>query len=190
MHPAFAIQNARWDNLQRFPAYAGLSPDDNVTSWMVTLPIIVRPGNFTGNFIGTIMAAYGQNAGPFYGGYASPFHNMYRDPAGRIKDTTDICGLIGLAYIIGPATPAIYFGYDRAMNSDEWKVGNNYNARVLYGASVHIKIQRQKPSVWPFYDFAIVPEIDFYDYGQFPGVAGSPNIGKEVIWGVQFQFVF
>jgi hypothetical protein len=187
LYPAFQIQNAQWDNLQSLPSYAGLSPDDNVTSWLGILPIVVRAGAFTGK----IQAGYGQNAGVFYGGFASPAHFIYRDPAGRIKNTTDIFGFVSLGYNIGPAYPSIYLGYDNAMNSDEWKVGNNYSTRLMYGASVFVNVVKSlTPSVWPGYSFGIAPEIDFYDYGSVPGVSGSPTRGKEAIFGVQFMFWF
>jgi len=177
MYPAFQIQNVKWDNLSAIAA-AGSSPDDNLTSWMALLPVVVQAGPFKGTF----QFGYGQNSAPFYGGFASSFHAYYRDPvSGRIKDTTDMNGFINLAYTVGPVTPALYFGYDNAKNSDKYKTGDDNNTRMMYGASV---VYAVAPG------FNIVPEFDYYDYGKTPGNPNKPDVGKEWIGGVQFQFTF
>ncbi len=90
-------------------------------------------------------------------------------------------GFIDLSYTIGAATPHVYFGYDNAKNSDEWKVGDDNNTRLMYGFSIPIKIAE---------GFFISPEFDWYDYGTRPGNAAKPDVGKEWLGGIQFQFIF
>jgi hypothetical protein len=192
LYPAFQGQYAKWDNLSQVPPYStvGKSPDDNVTSWQVQLPVVFKGGPFTG----TIMGYYGQNSAPFYGGFASPFHAWGRDinvgGTGAIKNTTDMGGFINLAYTVGAVTPAIYFGYDNAKNSDIYKTsaafpvaGDDYNNRMMYGASVMFKVAE---------GFFVVPEFTYYDYGKYPAGSANSNkdVGKEWMGGVQFQFVF
>jgi hypothetical protein len=176
LYPAFLYQAAKWDNLNQTTAWAGKSVDDMVYSWHAILPVKF----IAGPFAATAQFGYGQNLGTFID-YQSTYHNYFRDAGGRIKDTTGMNGFIDLAYTVGPATPHIYFGYDNAKNSDEWKVGNDYNTRLMYGISIPIKIAE---------GFFVSPEFTYYDYGQKPGVAGNPDVGKEMLGGIQFQFIF
>ena len=169
LYPAFAYQSVKWDNVQN-------GFDDNMTSWYGVLPIIVKLGGFTG----TIQAGYGQNIDAFFV-LQSPAHHYFRDASGKIKNTTAINGFIDLAYTFGPATPHIYFGYDNAKNSDEFKVGDDNQTRMMYGASIDYMINP---------NFFLTPEFTSYDYGKKAGVASRPDIGKEWIGGVQFRFVF
>jgi hypothetical protein len=192
LFPAFQGQYAKWDNLSQVPPYStlGKSPDDNVTSWQAVLPVVFRGGPFTA----TAQFYYGQNSAPFYGGFASGFHAWGRDVSpggtGAIKTTTDMGGFINLAYAVGAALPAVYFGYDNAKNSDLYKTsaafpisGDDYNSRMMIGASCSIKIAE---------GFFMTPEFTYYDFGKYP--AGSANagkdFGKEWIGGIQFAFVF
>jgi hypothetical protein len=180
-YPAFQGQYAKWDQLNNVGNRVGTSPDDNITSWQAQLPIVMRAGPFTG----TLMGYYGQNSAPFIP-FASSFHTPARElSSGSIKNTTDMGGFINLAYTVGAATPALYFGYDNAKNSDIFKgpTGDDYNNRMMLGGSVLIKIAE---------GFFIAPELSYYDYGKYPaGVANAGrDIGKEWMGGVQFSFIF
>jgi len=182
LYPAFQIQNAKWDNLNNVAPWQGKSVDDNVTSWQAMLPVKFSAGAFvaSGQFY------YGQNDTPFYGGFASSFHNYGRTLDGKIQNTTGMGGFINLAYTVGAATPAIYFGYDNAKNSDIYKgpTGDDNNTRMMYGGSVMVKIAES---------FYVVPEFTWYDYGKYPaglGAKSNTDVGKEWMGGVQFQFVF
>jgi len=192
-YPAFQGQYAKWDNLSQVAPYSTLkiSPDDNVTSWQALLPVVMTAGPFKG----TVQFFYGQNDAPFYGGFASSFHSWGRDPSsGAIKTATSMGGFVNLAYTVGAATPAIYFGYDQAKNTDLYSNkynqlypgGDDYNARMMLGASVNIKIAE---------GFFVIPEFTWYDYGKYPAGAASganagKDVGKEWLGGVQFMFVF
>ncbi len=170
LYPAFGYQSVKWDNTVN-------GADDNVTSWYGVLPIVVKVGGFTG----TIQGGIGQNILAILSTDESAFQNYFRDANGQIKNTTGMNGFIDLAYSFGPATPHIYFGYDNAKNSDEWTVGNDYNTRMMYGASINYMIT---PNLY------VIPEFTYYDYGKQPGVASKPDIGKEWLGGVQFRFIF
>jgi hypothetical protein len=176
LYPAFIYQAAKWDNLNQTAAWAGKSVDDMMYSWHAILPVKVKIGAFEAK----AQFGYGQNIGNFID-YESTYQNYFRDAGGRIKDTTGMNGFIDLAYTIGPATPHIYAGFDRASNSDAYKVGDDYNMRQAYGISIPIKIAE---------GFFVSPEFSYYDYGKKPGVANSPDLGKEMLGGIQFQFIF
>jgi hypothetical protein len=170
LYPAFGYQYVKWDNVKN-------GFDDNMTSWYGVLPLVVKVGGFTG----TIQGGYGQNLRGILSTDQSAFHTYFRDASGAIKNTTGINGFIDLAYTFGPATPHIYFGYDNAKNSDVWKVGDDNNTRMMYGATINYMINQ---------NFFVIPEFTYYDYGKQPGVTSRPDIGKEWIGGVQFRFVF
>ncbi len=170
LYPAFGYQNVKWDNV-----VSGY--DDNVTSWYGVLPIVVKVGGFTG----TIQGGYGQNVLAILSSDQSSYDAYFRAANGQIKNTNVMNGFIDLAYTFGPATPHIYFGYDNAKNSDEWKVGDDNNTRMMYGATINYMITS---------NFFVIPEFTYYDYGKQPGVASRPDIGKEWIGGLQFRFVF
>jgi hypothetical protein len=177
LYPAFIGQYAKWDNLDQVAPWVGKKPDDNVTSWHAILPVRF----IAGPFVATAQFGYGQNIGVFLD-YESTYQNFWRNPAsGAIKITTGMNGFIDLAYTIGPATPHIYAGFDNASNSDEWKVGDDYNLRQMYGISCPIKIAD---------GFFISPEVTYWNYGTQPGVASRPSLGTEWMGGIQFQFIF
>jgi len=110
----------------------------------------------------------------------SEYHS-YQRVSGAIKNTTGLNGFIDLGYTFGPATPHIYFGYDRAQNSDAWKIGEDNNTRNMYGVSL---VYQVTPNMF------LVPEFTIYDYGTKPNDAAKTNLGKEWIGGLQFQFIF
>jgi hypothetical protein len=166
--PAGYYQYVKWDNLP-----GGF--DDNMSSWFTVLPVVVKAGAFTGTF----QVGYGQNTTSplaLQGG----FHQYRRDGAGKVKNTTTLNGFVDLAFNAGPVIPHLYVGYDKAENTDVY-VGDKYNVRMMYGASLNWKIADS---------FYIVPEFTYYDYGKSPTTAGNPDLGKEWLGGVQFQFVF
>ncbi len=177
--PAGFVQYVKWNDL---PKVGGNSPDDNMTSWGAVLPVVVKAGAFTG----TIQGMYGQNlssalstsGGPLSG--QSIYWGYRRSTNGAIKNTTGWSGFIDLAFASGPITPHIYAGYDKAQNDDIY-VGDKYNARQMYGAAVNWKIADS---------FYVVPEFTYYDWGKNPLVKGNPDLGKEWLAGVEFQFVF
>jgi hypothetical protein len=176
LYPAFIYQAAKWDNLNQTAAWSGKSVDDMMYSWLAILPVRLKAGPF----VATAQFGYGQNLGTFID-YESGYQKYFRDAGGRIKDTTAMNGFIDLAYTFGPVTPHIYAGFDRASNSDQWKVGDDYNLRQAYGISVPIKIAE---------GFFIAPEFDYYNYGTKPGDAKRSDLGKEILAGIQFQFIF
>lgn len=166
--PAGYYQYVKWNNLPN-------GFDDNMTSWFTVLPVVVKAGAFTGTF----QVGYGANI-------ASPLalesgFQQYQRVNGKVKDTTGLNGFVDLAFNAGSVIPHLYVGYDKAENSDAYYVGDNYNTRMMYGASINWKVADS---------FYIVPEFTYYDYGKNPKVAGNPDIGKEWLTGVQFQFVF
>jgi hypothetical protein len=166
--PAGWVQYVKWNDL---PGNA----DDNMTSWGAVLPVVVKAGAFTGTF----QAAYGINMGGILA-LQSGFHN-YQRVNGSVKNTTGYNGFADFAFTAGAVTPHFYIGYDRAENSDKWKVGDDYNDRVMYGVGVNWKITD---------NFYIVPEFTYYDYGKRPGTVQNQDLGSEWLGGVQFQFVF
>ena len=90
-------------------------------------------------------------------------------------------GFIDLAYTFGPAVPHIYFGYDKAGNSDVWKTGEDNVVRTMVGASLYYKVAE---------GFYLIPEFTLYDYGKKPNDAAKTELGKEWLGGVQIRFVF
>ena len=165
--PAGYYQYVKWNNLPN-------GFDDNMTSWYTVLPVVVKAGAFTGTF----QIGYGANI-------ASPLalesgFQQYQRVNGKVKDTTGLNGFVDLAFNAGPVIPHLYVGYDKAENTDVY-VGDKYNIRMMYGASVNWKVAES---------FYVVPEFTYYDYGKNPNVAGNPDLGKEWLGGIQFQFVF
>ncbi len=165
--PAGYYQYVKWNNLPN-------GFDDNMTSWYTVLPVVVKAGAFTGTF----QIGYGANI-------ASPLalesgFQQYQRVNGKVKDTTGLNGFVDLAFNAGPVIPHLYVGYDKAENTDVY-VGDKYNIRMMYGASLNWKVADS---------FYVVPEFTYYDYGKNPNVAGNPDLGKEWLGGVQFQFVF
>jgi hypothetical protein len=167
LFPAGFYQHVKWDNLP-----AGF--DDTMTSWFTVLPVQVKAGAFTGTF----QVGYGQNTtSPMSG--QSAFH-QYQRLAGKIKNSTSLNGFADLAFTAGPVTPHFYVGYDKAENTDVY-VGDKYNVRMMYGVGVNWKIADS---------FYLVPEFTYYDYGKDAKKNGNPDLGKEWLGGVQFQFIF
>ncbi len=179
LKPAAVYQTIKWDQLP-----AGY--DDSMASWYAVLPVIVKAGPFTGTF----QAGYGQNIGTraTQGQFGlllleSAYQSYQRDIDGKIKNTTALNGFIDLAFTAGPITPHVYFGYDKATNTNIWKSGDDNNIRTMWGISALYAVA---PS------FYLIPEFTMYDYdyGRKPNIAGSPDIGKSWVGGVQFRFMF
>ncbi len=101
------------------------------------------------------------------------------DISGKIKNSTGTH--IDLSYTFGLTTPHIYFAFDNDKVSDEWKIGDNNNTRITYGASIDYKVSDT---------FYVIPVFTYYDWGKQPGVASKSDIGKEWIGGLKFRFVF
>jgi len=177
LKPAAVYQTVKWDQLP-----AGY--DDSMASWYAVLPVIVKAGPFTGTF----QAGYGQNigTGATQGQFGlllleSAYQSYQRDANGKIKNTTALNGFIDLAFTAGPITPHVYFGYDRAQNSDVWKTGDDNNTRTMMGISAMYQVA---PA------FYLIPEFTMYDYGKIPNTAAKTDIGKSWVGGVQFRFMF
>ena len=145
-----------------------------MTSWFAVLPVVVKAGAFTG----TIQGGYGQNTTSPLSGQSA--FAQYQRLAGKVKNSTTLNGFVDLAFNAGPVTPHVYYGYDKAQNDDVY-VGDKYNVRMMYGVGVNWKIADS---------FYIIPEFTYYDYGKDAKKAGNPDLGKEWLGGVQFQFVF
>ena len=169
LFPAVSFQTVKWDNL---PSGA----DDSLTTWAAQLPLKVLAGPFTGLF----SVGMGQNISGQYSATESAFQKYGRTADGKIKNTTGIFGFIDLSYTAGPVTPHLIFGYDQAKNDDIY-VGDKSNTRLAYVANVFYKVSP---------NFTIIPEFGYYDYGKNPAVVGNPDIGKEWLGGVQFNFSF
>jgi hypothetical protein len=178
--PAGYIQYIKWNDLQQVPN--GSQPDDNMTSWAVVLPVVVKAGAFTGTFQGLYGINTGSSVSPVGGPLAlqSTFHGYRRDVNGAVKNTTSYNAFADLAFTAGAVTPHFYIGWDKAQNDDVY-VGDSSNTRMMYGAAVNWKIAES---------FYIVPEFTYYDYGKNPLNPNNPDLGKEWLGGVQFQFVF
>jgi hypothetical protein len=171
LFPAAAYSVIKWDQLPN-------GWDDYVQAWYAVLPVKVVAGPFTGLF----QAGYGQNiANMLNPGNENNFQVYQRVSSGRVKDTTAFNGFVDLGWTIGPITPHVYFGYDSASNSDAWKVGDNYNQRLSYGAALNYLITP---------NFMISPEFTIFDFGKRPNTAGTPDIGKDWMAGMQFVFSF
>ncbi|MBI5602395.1 MAG: hypothetical protein HY879_03495 [Deltaproteobacteria bacterium] len=168
LYPAGLWQQVKWDKMP-----SGF--DDNMTAWYVVLPVKVSMGGFTG----IVQAGYGQNLNGVLA-LESAFH-AYQRVNGAIKNATGLNGFVDLSYAFGPVAPHIYFGYDNAKNSDFYTSGDDNNTRTSYGIAINY-------TVTP--NFYVVPEFTMYDYGKTPGVAGSPDIGKEWLGGLSFMFAF
>jgi hypothetical protein len=181
--PAGILQYVKWNDL---PNVGGNNPDDNMTAWAVVLPIVVKAGAFTGTFQGSYgineggpsAQSAGYQAAQALLGFNSQWH-QYRRRGGSIKNTTGYQGFMDLAFTSGAVTPHFYVGYDKAEN--DLYVGDKNNVRMMYGVGINWKI------VDSFY---VVPEFTYYDQGKDPTRLGNPELGKEWIGGVQFQFVF
>ena len=170
LQPAAYFTQMKWDNMPS-------GYDDNFTSWLGILPVKVVAGPFTGLF----QIGYGQNISNVLGTPTNPLQVYQRTATGAVKNTTALNGFFDLAYTIGPVTPHVYVGYDQASNSDGWTVGENSNTRMMYGISVMYLVTK---------NFGISPEFTYYDWGKRPNTAGSPDIGKEWLAGVQFVWTF
>jgi hypothetical protein len=160
-----------WSNLHYDDNPPGFDADADV--WMAQLPVKVQAGAFS--FIGQI--GYGQNIGYF------PLQSAFWRPAyvnGKVKNTTGLFGFADFAFTAGAVTPHFYIGYDAPENTDAY-VGDKKNERLMYGIGVNWKVAD---------NFFIVPEFTMYDYGKSPVVQGNPDLGKEWLGGIQFQFVF
>ncbi|MBI5607201.1 MAG: hypothetical protein HY879_28040 [Deltaproteobacteria bacterium] len=169
LFPAGLYQQVKWDKMP-----GGF--DDTMTSWLAVLPVKVTAGGF----VGVVQAGYGQNLSGVLA-LQSSFHSYLRDSTGKVKNTTGLNGFVDLSYNIGSVTPHIYFGYDKASNSDVWKTGDDNVTRTMVGIGISCKVADS---------FYVVPEFTMYDYGKKPNDAAKPDFGKEWLGGVQFQFVF
>ena len=69
---------------------------------------------------------------------------------------------------VGPITPHVYYGYDKAENTDVY-VGDKYNVRQMYGVGVNWKIADS---------FYIVPEFTYYDYGKDAKRKATPTSAR------------
>lgn len=164
--PGASYINLYYDNNP--PGY-----DTSANVWMVQLPVSVKAGAFS--FIGQL--GYGQNL------FAYPLQSAYWRPAyvdGKVKNTTGLFGFADFAFTAGAVTPHFYIGYDAPENTDAYQ-GDKKNERFMYGIGVNWKVAD---------NFFVVPEFTMYDYGKNPQLRGNPDLGKEWLGGIQFQFVF
>jgi hypothetical protein len=77
-------------------------------------------------------------AGSVQGSDLVPLQWLSGEPSEKIKKSAG--AHIDLSYTFGPTTPHIYFGYNNAKDSDEWKIKDNNNIRIMYGASIDYKV--------------------------------------------------
>jgi hypothetical protein len=118
-------------------------------------------------------------AGSVQGNDLVPLKWLPGDIFGKARNSTGT--YVDLFYTFGPTTPHIYFGYDNAKDSDAWKIRDNQNTWMMYGASIDYKVSDA---------FYVIPVFTFYDWGKQPGVTYKPDIGKEWIGGLKLRFVF
>jgi len=146
------------------------------------LPVVVKAGAFTGTF----QAMYGQNTGSAQSTVGGPLwaQSVYwgyrRSANGNIKNATGWNGFADFAFTAGAVTPHLYLGFDYAEN-DLFVGSDKNNMRSMYGVGINWKLADS---------FYIVPEFTYYDYGKDPTKVNNPELGKEWLAGVQFQFVF
>ena len=149
--------------------------DTSASIWAVLLPVTFKAGAFS--FVGQV--AYGQNLWRF------TFQNAYHAPAysatGKVQNSTGLLAFADFGFTAGAVTPHFIIGYDKAENSDRWKVGDNNNTRISYVVNVNWKVAD---------NFFVIPEFGYYNYGKVPGVPNAPDIGNEWLGGINFQFVF
>jgi hypothetical protein len=167
--PAAAIMQVKFDQVA-----SGV--DDTVTSYYLTLPVRAT----FGAFVATGSIGFGQNTANML---AAPINGaqIYRRTAGgSVKNTGQLNGFVDLAYTFGAVTPHVYFGYDKATNSDFYTSGENSNVRQMYGVSLHWVVTP---------NFTVKPEFTYFDFGKSQG-SSSMDLGKDWYGGVQFAFVF
>ncbi len=167
--PAGYVQYVKWNDLPTTPL--ATNPDDNMTSWAVVLPVVVKAGAFTGTF----QALYGQNTGsalsPVGGPLAlqSTYWGYRRSLNGNVKNSTGWNGFMDLAFTAGAVTPHFYLGYDYVEN-DVFVGSDKNNVRQMYGVGVNWKIAES---------FYVVPEFTYYNYGKNPLLPKNPDLGTE-----------
>jgi|GEM_PF-1607642 len=172
--PGMVYQQVKWDKLP-----AGW--DDSMTAYHIAVPVRMA----FGPFVGIIQLGYGQNDGGPSSSVSltseSAYHGFQRADTGKIYNSTNMNGMVDLAFTFGPVTPHIYYAQTRAKNSDAWKAGNDYYDRISYGVVVWYKINN---------NLSLIPELSFYDYGTIPNSDAKPKLGKAWLGGVQFRFSF
>jgi hypothetical protein len=171
--PAVAFQQVKFGNVA-----AGV--DDTVISYYASLPVRATFGAFTA----TGMIGFGQNTANMIATPINGLYQIYQRVGTSVKNTGALNGFINFSYTFGSVTPHIYFGYDKATNSDAWTTFENSNVRQMYGVSAHWKVTP---------NFTVKPEVSVFDFGKRPNTTfanGANDLGKDWIAGVQFQFVF
>lgn len=149
--------------------------DSSADIWAVVLPVKVTAGAF--GFAGAV--AYGQNLWKFT--FQSAFHAPAYSATGKVQNATGLMAFADFSFSAGAITPHFIIGYDKAENTDRYKVGDSSNTRMAYTALVQWKVAD---------NFFVNPEFAYYNYGKVPGVPNAPDIGNEWLAGINFQFVF
>ena len=159
------------------------NPDDNMTSWAVVLPVVVKAGAFTGTFQAPMGRTPVTALSPVGGLLAlqSTFQGYRRALNGAIKNSTGWNGFFDLAFTAGAVTPHFYMGYDYARK------------RRLCGLR-----QEQRPfdvSVWASTGRSPTASTSFRNsptitMARTRSTPKNPDLGTEWLGGVQFQFVF
>ena len=167
-YPAVLFNTVKWDKMPG-------GYDDSLTAWMTLFPLRVKARAFTG----LLQFGYGQNIQSIL--TAENSYQQYQRVNGVIKNTTGMNGFIDLGYTIGKATPHIYFGFDRATNSDAYKKGDDSNTQTVIGASLMYEVSP---------GFFLNPEFSYYTDGTQPGIASKTDLGTEWMGGMQIRFVF
>lgn len=179
--PGAGWSQLRWEG-------AGSGVDDNVTNYILTLPVKFTVGAFTVK--GGIH--YGQNTDVEWKGEltqatlaAAGSNQPQAIPVwvnGKVEDTKVFGGFLAVEYNVTPKLMITAGAGAVQTSNDNWKklgYRDDEYTRAAYFVAVPYKITD---------NFMIQPEFDYFDYGD--SVASNNDAGNEWLLGLQFKFVF
>jgi hypothetical protein len=179
LYPGFLYQHRSIDKI----GTVNNGVDDAVDTYIGSIGVKAGfgPFGFAGEF------NYGQNWGnsrglagtspSIIGGMASA---RLKDD-GQINDAETYSCWIDLSYKFGPVTPHVMWGRQKSKNETVTSANTEATTSMI-GLSVPIDLAK---------GFRLRPEVMWYDDGDVKvDGAGSTNMGKYAIYGVQFQITF
>jgi len=111
----------------------------------------------------------------------SSWGGYFGDVSGRIGNENGKKRASDLVYSFGHTSAHFYFGYDKARNNEEWRIGVDNSTLMMFGASIDYKLAKA---------FYLIPTFTFYDWDKQLNIASKPYTNQEWIGGLQLRFVF
>lgn len=202
--PSLLWHEHNWELDQHFRDLAPGLPniEDDVTTWIVSLPFMFSRGGFTfeteinygQNWGNTSIFVHGDSqlagvAAHSYPGDVYATTKAVYDANGSLHDT-DTLGIWAEAkYNVGMFTPGLFFGYQKTENDDLPLAAQQFeNDRTLWVLWCGISLNNHL-TVTPYIKLGDLGDLDYGDGHIMPG-CNDNDLGTINLYGVNFMVVF